>query len=100
MSIENPYGNRFYLGFNKDTGELADVVGPKNGDIAFHPDNFRELHKVKIAAKRRKSLKKALSEIRSEIRESSLPSKRLVFVDNPKHSICGGSCGGVPFRFC
>jgi hypothetical protein len=100
MSIKNRYSNRFYLGFNKDTGELVDVVGPKDEKIDFHPENFKLLHNEDIDNTTRTELQSILSELRSEIRTSSLPAKRLVFIDNPNHSICGGSCGGIPFRFC
>lgn len=105
MPINNPYNNRFYLGFNKDTGELVDVAGPDNGNsdngnIAFHPESFMQLHNENIDEHTRAELKNVLNKLRVEIRRSSLPAKRLVFVDDPKHSICGGSCGGIPFRFC
>jgi hypothetical protein len=96
--IRNPYENRFYLGFNKDTGELVDVVAPESIAVPFHPDHFKALHEAELDSDTRNKYKDSLGKIRGKIRASSIPPKRLVFIDDPGNSICGGSCGGIPFE--
>lgn len=100
MSITNSSDKVFYLGFNKDTGELVDVVPTAGKELIFGPNEFKELHNNQISGDRRDVLKKQLNALRGQIRNSAIPAKRLVLVDDPNQSICGGSCGGIPFKIC
>lgn len=100
MSIQNPHDDRFYLGFNRDTGQLVEVVATRKGKVHFGPEEFFQLLKDDLAPDLRKDLKVRISALWNEIRESSIPDTKLVLTDNPGNTICGGSCGGIPFKIC
>lgn len=98
--IENPNANIFYLGINKDTGQLVDVVAPRKGEVRFGPDDFCKLYDKDLDPEVKNDIKKRLSALWIEIREFSIPEIKLTLADKSGHTICGGSCGGIPFWMC
>lgn len=119
--------NRFYLGFNKDTGQLVEVVAPEGSELLFGPEEFNQLNKDKLdpemidsenekKARLKDQLKKGtsietipfdalplkeqISRVWVNIRESAIPEIRLTLADKSGNTICGGSCGGIPFWMC
>jgi hypothetical protein len=109
----------FYLGFNKETGELVHVVPPNGSVLRLDPrqiklislglpcrdeyidENDSALKEViGYPEKQKELILKRLEDFNDLIKENALPSRLLTFVDKPESSPCGGSCGGVPFIFC
>lgn len=97
MATNIPHKNRFYLGFNQHTGQLVDVIAPDGKKVVFGPEQFNRLNSDECGDE---ELKKILSNIWVKIRENSIPEINLSLADKPGNTICGGSCGGIPFWMC
>ncbi|KJS28883.1 MAG: hypothetical protein VR64_22480 [Desulfatitalea sp. BRH_c12] len=100
MPAPNQKPDVFYLGFNKDTGELVEVVAPSGKNVTLDPGQIHDLSQGRLDNDMKRSVKEQLKDFKLMIRDNALPSTTLTFFDNPNHSVCGGSIGGIPFRFC
>ena len=102
MPVPDQKPDIFYLGFNKDTGELVDVVAPSGKEVTLHPGQIHDLSQGRLAddPEMKRRVKEQLKEFNLMIRDNALPSTTLTLFDDPNHSVCGGSIGGIPFRFC
>jgi hypothetical protein len=100
MPAPNQKPDVFYLGFNKDTGELVEVVAPSKMTVTLDLDKFHDLSRGRLNDDMKQSVKEQLQGFKLMMKDNALPSTTLTFFDDEKHSICGGSIGGIPFRFC
>ena len=93
--------DRFYLGFNKDTGELVEVVPPSGKELLLDPADFHLFSLGKLDDdKAQKFFLDRLEDFNRQIKRNARPSMTLTLLDRECGSVCGGSCGGIPFRFC
>jgi len=89
----------FYLGFNKETGQLVDVIPPKDKQIKLHPQKAYMGGSNQMRGEEKPVLEQIKS-VHEWLRESGLPPSTIRFYDHPAGSICGGSVGGIPFKWC
>jgi hypothetical protein len=109
----------FYLGFNKETGELVRVLPPDGSVLRLDPrqiklislglpckdeyidENDLELkERIGHPEKQKELILKRLEDFNDFIKANALPPRLITFADKPESSPCGGSVGGVPFSFC
>jgi hypothetical protein len=90
----------FYLGFNKDTGELVAAIPPAERRLSLDPDKIKKLSLGLLDEKEKKEILERLKCVNELIKDNSLAPRLLTFVDLPNQSVCCGSCGGIPFSWC
>lgn len=102
MNTSKLYPRYFYLGFDKETGELMDVIAPDQKKVKIHPGKYREYHKgqMKIAEKEDFEIHRERLEILIKRSKEKFKEQKLEFADDPGNSVCGGSVGGIPFSWC
>jgi hypothetical protein len=100
MPAPKPKSDVFYLGFNKNTGELMEVVPPNKMELQLDPKQVHELGLGLLDPDTAKLVLRQLKNFYGLMKENALPTTTLTFLDNPERSVCGGSVGGVPFKFC
>ena len=90
----------FYLGFHKDTGELVDVVVPKDRELKLDPRKVKQLSLGQLEASDAEKVRGQIRDFYARAQARGMISRRLSFIDEPGQSICCGSCGGIPFCWC
>lgn len=100
MNTPDSRNDLFYLGFNKDTGELVQVIPPKGRELRVDPEKVKLLSLGLLDRKEKDQVLKQVRLFNELIKEYSPIPRLLSFVDIPGNSPCGGSCGGIPFCWC
>jgi hypothetical protein len=90
----------FYLGFNKDTGELVEAIPPAGRRLKLDPAKVKRLSLGLLDEKAKQDVLERLKCVNELIKDNSLAPRSLTFVDLPNQSVCCGSCGGIPFSWC
>jgi hypothetical protein len=97
-----PKSELFYLGFNKDTGELEHVIPPSGHKLILKPDEHKNYKKKNLSGEKKQKFEQQHEHIEYLINKSKdkFEEQKLKFADHPGNSVCGGSCGGIPFSWC
>jgi hypothetical protein len=99
MNAPDPTQDLFYLGFNKDTGELVRVIPPKGRELKVDPEKVKRIS-LGDDVEDKKMVIEQIKHFNELIKGYALVPRLLTFVDIPGQSPCGGSCGGTPFCWC
>ncbi len=100
MAKQIDNSNTFYLGFNKHTGQLVDVIAPEGRNVKLHPRKAIQLSLGQLDPAEEKEVLIELKNFNALIKDKAMPFVPIILVDEPNSSPCGGSCGGIPFSWC
>lgn len=98
MVMGNENSDVFYLGFNRNTGNLVELIPPNGREIILDPKEVLQLD-LGESGESKSGVLERLDEVIKLLKTAALPPVTITFADTPGSSICCGSINGIPFRY-